>query len=140
MAFSTSSGSGAKCDMNVVPLIDVLLVLLIIFMVTAPLMSYEIQIDLPQRSQNMPENPKDPPPPIRLRIDAGGALFWDNMPLPKAALEPSLQIETLGKEVADQPTLEIEASPDANYEVLADVLAVAKNVGVAKIGFVDSAP
>ena len=138
MAFSAVSSSSAKCDMNVVPLIDVLLVLLIIFMVTAPLLSYEVQIDLPQPSRNQPENQKEPPKPIRLRIDAGGALYWDNLPLPKAALEPSLQIETIGKVAEDQPMLEIEASPDAEYQVLAEVLATAKNVGVAKIGFVDT--
>jgi len=138
MAFSTSSSTSAKCDMNVVPLIDVLLVLLIIFMVTAPLMTYEIQIDLPQPAPPPETQPPEPPKPIRLRIDAGGALFWDNMPLPKAALAPSLQIETMGKEAADQPMLEIEASPDSQYQVLAEVLATAKNVGVAKIGFVET--
>ena len=138
MAFNAASSAGPKTDMNVVPLIDVLLVLLIIFIVTAPTLTYEIQVDLPQPSKNQPENPKEPPSPIRLRIDAGGALFWDNLPLPKSALEPSLQIETIGKEAEDQPMLEIEASPDAQYQVLAEVLATAKNVGVAKIGFVES--
>ncbi len=138
MAFSAVSSAGAKCDMNVVPLIDVLLVLLIIFMVTAPLLSFEVQIDLPQPSKDQKEPEKDPPKPIRLRIDAAGALYWDNLPLPRAALEPSLQIETIGKVAEDQPMLEIEASPDAEYQVLAEVLATAKNVGVAKIGFVDT--
>jgi len=138
MAFSAASSAGTKCDMNVVPLIDVLLVLLIIFMVTAPLMSFEVQIDLPQPSKNQPENPKEPPKPIRLRIDPGGSLYWDNLPLPKAALEPSLQIETIGKLAEDQPMLEIEASPEVEYQVLAEVLTTAKNVGVAKIGFVET--
>ncbi|MFA7443368.1 MAG: biopolymer transporter ExbD [Lysobacteraceae bacterium] len=124
--------------MNVVPLIDVLLVLLIIFMVTAPIATHEIQVDLPQRSKNEQENPKDPPPPVRLRIDQSGALFWDNMPLPRAALAPSLQIETMGKGVDEQPTLEIEASPEVEYEVLTQVLATARNVGVIKIGFVET--
>ncbi len=137
MGFNAAATSSTKCDMNVVPLIDVLLVLLIIFMVTAPLMTFEVQIDLPQPSKQLVE-PKDPPKPIRLRIDANGELFWDNFPLPKAALEPSLQIETIGKVAEDQPMLEIEASPDSEYQVLAEVLATAKNVGVAKIGFVDT--
>ncbi|MCG6118976.1 MAG: biopolymer transporter ExbD, partial [Aquimonas sp.] len=63
-------------------LVDVLLVLLIIFLVTAPALSYEIQIDLPQPSREQPLNPVDPPQPIRLRIDADGTLFWDNSPMP----------------------------------------------------------
>ena len=136
MAFSAVALASSKSDMNIVPLIDVLLVLLIIFMVTSPLLSFEIPIDLAQKGPVIPQ--PNPPGPINLRIDGSGALFWNNLPLPRAALEASLQIETLGKIVADQPTLQIDASPDAQYQVLADVLAVAKNVGVAKIGFIDA--
>lgn len=135
MAFSASSGGGAKCDMNVVPLIDVLLVLLIIFMVTAPVVSYQIQVDLPQPSRNLDQPPKDPPKPIRLRIDDSGQVFWDGTPLPFAALSPTMQIEA-GRD--PQPTLELETSPEAQYEVLAEVLATAKNAGLEKIGFVET--
>lgn len=135
MAFSAESFAGAKRDINVVPLIDVMLVLLIIFMVTAPIVTREIPIDLPQPGPDR-RTTIDPPPPLRLRIDAGGALYWSGRPLPRAALPASLQIETLGKLPDDQPVLEIEASPDASYAALADVLAVARNVGVARIGFV----
>jgi len=134
MAFSTQS-AGSKCDMNVVPLIDVLLVLLIIFMVTAPMASYEIQIDLPQPSKNQPDPPKDPPKPIRLRIDESGGLFWDNQPLPKAALEPSLKVEATRD---PQPLLEIETAAAAQYSVLTSVLTTAKNAGMEKIGFVET--
>jgi len=134
MAFSAIAHASSKSDMNIVPLIDVLLVLLIIFMVTSPLLSFEIPVDLPQGDDQSIK--KDPPTPIDLRIDASGALFWDNLPLPRAALEASLQVETLGKAIKDQPLLRIDASPEAEYQVIADVLAIAKNVGVAKIGFV----
>jgi biopolymer transport protein ExbD len=134
MAFSAVAQASSKSDMNIVPLIDVLLVLLIIFMVTSPLLSFEIPIDLPQADPEVIQD--DPPAPIDLRIDASGALFWGNLPLPRSALEASLQIETLGKSVKDQPLLRIDASPEAEYQVVADVLAVARNVGVAKIGFV----
>ncbi len=135
MAFSAESVVDAKRDINVVPLIDVMLVLLIIFMVTAPILTREIAIDLPQPGP-VRRTTIDPPPPLQLRIDAAGALYWSGHPLPRAALPASLQIETLGRTAAEQPTLEIETSPDASYAVLADVLAVARNVGVAKIGFV----
>jgi biopolymer transport protein ExbD len=134
MAFSTQS-AGAKCDMNVVPLIDVLLVLLIIFMVTAPSVAYEIQIDLPQMSREPPKEIIDPPKPIRLRIDESGGLFWDNQPLPRAALEPSLKVEATRD---PQPLLELETAPEAQYQVLTEVLSIAKNAGMEKIGFVET--
>ncbi|HET6603113.1 MAG TPA: biopolymer transporter ExbD [Xanthomonadaceae bacterium] len=129
-----SGGPPSMADINVTPLVDVMLVLLIIFMVTAPMMSYEIQIDLPQASRNI-EQPKDPPKPIRLRIDVGGQLFWDNTPIPKAALEPSLRVEASRD---PQPMLELETSEEAQYQILADVLATAKNAGMEKIGFVET--
>lgn len=121
--------------MNVTPLIDVMLVLLIIFMVTAPMMSYEIQIDLPQPSKNKVEPEQEPPQPIRLKIDENGQLYWDNSPLPKSALQPSLMVESSRD---PQPTLELETSPDVRYEILAEVLATAKNAGMIKIGFVET--
>jgi len=121
--------------MNVTPLIDVLLVLLIIFMVTAPMMSYEIQIDLPQPSKQKVEPEKEPPPPIRLRIDAEGQLYWNNEAVSKSALLTSLMLES-GNE--PQPILELETSPEVRYEILAEVLATAKNAGMIKIGFVET--
>ena len=138
MAFSSGSGGGASApmgDINVTPLVDVMLVLLIIFMVTAPMLSYEIPIDLPQPTKNPIDPPPDPPTPIRLRIDDVGQLFWDNSPLPKSALKPSLLVEATRD---PQPTLELETSPEARYEVLAEVLATAKNAGMIKIGFVET--
>ena len=81
MAFASGGGgSSAMSDINVTPLVDVLLVLLIIFLVTAPALSYEIEIDLPQPSRQQPVNPVDPPQPIRLRIDSDGTLFWTTRP------------------------------------------------------------
>ncbi len=134
MAFSTGGGGNAMADINVTPLVDVMLVLLIIFMVTAPIMSYEIPVDLPQPSNKTPENLVEPPPPIRLRIDESGQLFWDNSQLPKSALLPSLMVESTRD---PQPTLEIETNPNVRYEVLAEVLATAKNANMIKIGFVE---
>lgn len=136
MAFSSNSSGGAMADINVTPLVDVMLVLLIIFMVTAPMLSYEIQIDLPQPSRDPPPpDQKEPPTPIRLRIDAAGSLFWDNSPLPNAALTPSLMVEASRD---PQPLLEIEASQDVQYQVVANVLAQAKNAQMKKIGFVET--
>src|SRR3546814_3192911 len=89
MAFSTNSGGGPMADINVTPLVDVMLVLLIIFMVTAPILSYPIDIDLPQRSLTPPPENKNPPEPINLRIDASGQVFWNDSPAPLSALQRS---------------------------------------------------
>ena len=134
MAFTSNSGSGPMADINVTPLVDVMLVLLIIFMVTAPALSYQIQVDLPQRTTNPPPQPKDPPEPIRLRIEAGGTVTWNNSPIPISVLQSSLEVEA---QRTLQPTLEIETDPDAQYEMLAKVLSRAKNSGMQKIAFVD---
>ena len=93
MAFASNSGAGPMADINVTPLVDVMLVLLIIFMVTAPALSYQIQVDLPQRTSNPPPPPKDPPEPIRLRIEAGGTVTWNNTPIPLSTLQAALEVE-----------------------------------------------
>jgi biopolymer transport protein ExbD len=135
MAFASNSGSGPMADINVTPLVDVMLVLLIIFMVTAPIMSYPIDIDLPQRTNNPPENPKEPPKPIELRIDQSGTVYWNNSPTPVSALRNMMMAE-VERDPANQPTLEINMNEDAQYEVLAKVLASAKDAEMKKIGFV----
>ena len=135
MAFASNSGGGPMADMNVTPLVDVMLVLLIIFMVTAPILSYPIDIDLPQRTNNPPEDPKEPPDPIKLRIDAAGTVYWNDSPTQVKALYSQMAAE-VERDPKNQPTLEIDVNEDAQYEVLAKVLAAAKNADMKKIGFV----
>jgi len=135
MAFSSNAGEGPMADINIIPLCDVMLVLLIIFMVTAPQLSYPIDIDLPQRSTNPPQNPVDPPEPVRLRIDGGGQIFWNDSPVPVSALRSMMESE-VQRDPNNQPTLEIDVNESADYGVLAKVLAEAKNAQMMKIGFV----
>ena len=136
MAFSSGNTGGAISEMNIIPLADVLLVLLIIFMVTAPTPSYPIDIDLPQRTLTPPPPPPVPPPdPIRLRVDANSEVFWNNNPTPLSALFNTMKAE-VDRDPGNQPTLEIEVAPEADYGVLAQVLAEAKNANMQKIGFV----
>ena len=138
MAFANSSGGGgAMADINVTPLVDVLLVLLIIFMVTMPIQSVPVDVDLPQKTLNPPPQPKEPPEPISLRIDAAGQVFWNNTPTPVNALQSMMQTE-VERDPTNQPTLEIDTSDDADYGVLARVLAAAKNADMIKIGFVQN--
>ncbi len=136
MAFSTGSTKGSPmADINVTPLVDVMLVLLIIFIVTAPVMTYPIDVDLPQRVINPPPQLREPPPPIDLRIDASGQVTWNNNPVQVSALQNMMENE-VQRDPTNQPLLQIDANPDAQYEVMAKVLASAKNAQMLKIGFV----
>jgi len=139
MAFSSGGGSGPMADINVTPLVDVMLVLLIIFMVTAPALSYPIPVELPQPSTTPPP-PGNPPEPIKIHIDAGGTVSWNGSPTPMSTLQAQFDVEAARAEgdVGKQPTIEIETDPDAEYDTLAKVLSRAKNADLVKISFVDS--
>jgi biopolymer transport protein ExbD len=136
MAFSTGGGSGPMADINVTPLVDVMLVLLIIFMITVPMMSHKIKIDLPQPTTTPPP-PNPPPEPIRLSVQSTGALFWNDTAITEEGLQAQLRI--LGvKPVDQQPELDIRAEKTTKYQNVATVMADAKNAGMLKIGFVSS--
>ncbi|HTL14380.1 MAG TPA: biopolymer transporter ExbD [Thermomonas sp.] len=137
MAFASNSGGGAMADINVTPLVDVMLVLLIIFMVTMPIQSVPVDVDLPQKTDKPPENPKEPPEPIRLRIDGSGQVFWNDSPTPVSALQKMMESE-VERDPTNQPELQIETNDNAEYGVLAKVLAAAKNADMLKIGFVQN--
>ena len=148
MAFSTGGSGGPMADINVTPLVDVMLVLLIIFMVTMPIQSIPVDVDLPQKTDKPPENPKEPPDPIELRIDASGQIFWNNTPTPVTALQQMMQNE-VDRDPTNQPELQIDTNEAAEYGVLAKVLTAAKNAemvkiaqaqGIAKVGFVTTPP
>ena len=123
MAFSAKSSQGAMADINVTPLVDVMLVLLIIFMVTMPIQSIPVDVDLPQKTDKPPENPKEPPEPIRLRIDASGAVFWNDSPADVNALQKRM-LEEVARDPSNQPELQIETNDQAEYGILAKVLAL----------------
>lgn len=134
MAFSSNSSGGAMADMNVTPLVDVMLVLLIIFMVTAPPPTFQIQVDLPQKSTVDPPKEKDPPEPIDIHVQVGGTVSWNGSPVQLGQLQAMFDVEG-ARDV--QPTINILTDPDAEYETLARVLARTKNAGLVKISFVE---
>ncbi len=133
MAFSAAGSSGPIADINVTPLVDVMLVLLIIFIVTAPLVSWPIPVDLPQRTTLQVQR-VEPPPPIELRVDAANQLTWNGQMLPVAALQARLQ-EQARLHAGNLPELRIDASPDAEYDTMAKVLAAADNAHIERIAF-----
>jgi biopolymer transport protein ExbD len=132
MAMSTNSSGGPVADINVTPLIDIMLVLLVIFMITAPLVQHNIKIDLPQPSNVKP--PENPPTPHTLFIQADGSMTWDNVPVSNVDLEA--QLATIGAKTLDlQPQVHIKASDETAYNYLAEVMAEARRYNVQKIGF-----
>ncbi|PKV10825.1 ExbD/TolR family protein [Xanthomonas prunicola] len=134
MAFSMAGNRGPLAEINVTPLVDVMLVLLIIFIVTAPMVTRTITVDLPQHSSQATTRP-EPPAPIALRVDADGQLFWNASPVTLQQLQSRL-IEQMQETAGNQPELRIAASADAEYAAMAGVLAAAKNAQVQRIAFV----
>ena len=112
-----------------------MLVLLIIFIVTAPVMTYPIAVDLPQRVLNPPPITKEPPPPIDIRIDASNQVTWNNSPVAVAELQERMEQE-VQRDPTNQPELRIDINPDSEYELTAKVMAAAKNAQMKKIAFV----
>ncbi len=132
MAFSTNSGGGGPmAEINVTPLVDVMLVLLIIFMITAPLMSHKVQIKLPEAAlENRPEPPIQP---ITLAIKDSGEIFWNDQPIDMSLLETQLAVEA---QKVPQPQVDVRADGTTRYKIIRDVVKVAKLTGIRKVGFV----
>jgi biopolymer transport protein ExbD len=120
-------------QINVTPLIDVMLVLLIIFIITLPKQTHAIKIDNPSRStaQYAP-----PPDVINLLIDFDGTLLWNAIPMNRATLQRHIQAETQRR---PQPEVHITVDRFANYRVVAQTFADLQSRGLQKIGFVNDA-
>ncbi len=131
MAFAQAeTRQDAISAMNITPLVDVMLVMLVIFMVTAPVFSQAIPLTLGRSGPPRPE----PPPPIELRINAAGEVFVGDRLMPASALSSvfSAEVERAGTEPV---ILRIDANGDAEYQTVARVLATAQNVGINNITF-----
>ena len=126
------SGQRTLADINITPLVDVMLVLLVIFMIAAPTLSHRVPLDLPQSG---PVRPTPAPEAIRLRIDASGQVYWNEAAQPLSALEAMLSVEAQ-RDPGIQPRVRIDASEDAEYGIVAKVLASARNAGLERIDFV----
>src|SRR3546814_1104009 len=134
MAFSANdSGSGApKADINVVPLVDVLLVLLIIFMVTAPLMSHKIEVELPEANLDQTDETKDKVQPITLAITEEGDVYWNDQAVTRDVLESQLAVEA---QKTPQPAINIRGDKTTRYHSINEVVNLAQAKGMRKVGF-----
>ena len=136
MAMSVGSTGGEEmCDINTTPLIDVMLVLLIMLILTLPIMTHAVKLDMP--------NPNNPPPPpdqrpevIDIEVDFDGAVVWNGNVVPDA---PTLE-GYLRTEAQKDPQPEIHLKPDrrVKYDAVAKVLAAAQRNHMKKIGFVNT--
>jgi biopolymer transport protein ExbD len=132
MAFSNGSGGGGPmAEINVTPLVDVMLVLLIIFMITAPLMAHKVKIELPEAE--LLDREPEPGRPITLALKEDGEIYWNDERVQMAVLESQLAVEAQKK---PQPRIDIRADKTTKYKLISDVVKTAKNVGIAKVGFV----
>jgi biopolymer transport protein ExbD len=128
--FNESNHQAPMADINVTPMVDVMLVLLVIFIITAPLFTHAIKLDLPNApSQAAPEKPET----ITLAINAEGKLFWNNAPVTQDELATRFQTASQKK---PQPELHLRADKSTRYETIAQVMASAQGNGMTKIGFV----
>ena len=131
MAMSVgSSNDGAMCDINTTPLIDVMLVLLIMFIITIPVMTHAVKLDMP-RPTNAPKVTE--PVVIQLEIDFDGTVLWNGSPVEIDALDAYFRREAAND---PQPELHIRPNKLAAYEHVAMVLAGAQRLGMTKIGIV----
>ncbi|WP_199104365.1 biopolymer transporter ExbD [Aquitalea sp. ASV11] len=136
MAFgSFDKGPGAPmAEINTTPLVDVMLVLLVVFIITAPLLTNSVKLDLPQAAAAAHQ---DKPEQIRLSINAVGALFWNDQPVSQSALAARFAAA-----VQSNPKVELNLRADKSvrYELVATTLATAQQNGISRIGFLTEAP
>jgi biopolymer transport protein ExbD len=136
MAMSAGTSEGAPmCDINTTPLIDVMLVLIVTLIVTLPVMTHAVKLDMPPPNPNQPP-PTEAPEIINLDIYYDGTVSWNGQTIPTLdQLEQQFQ-----RASAETPQPELHLAPDSHvkYDVVAKVLATAQRNHMEKIGFVNT--
>jgi biopolymer transport protein ExbD len=128
--FSDNQHHAPMAEINVTPMVDVMLVLLVIFIISAPLFTHSLQLDLPTaRSAPAPEKPQT----ITISIDAAGKLYWQDQPVTPDQLNQRM-ISVAPQQ--PQPEIQLRADKATRYEVIADVMSAAQGNGLVKLGFV----
>jgi biopolymer transport protein ExbD len=122
---------GVMAEINVTPLVDVMLVLLIIFMITTPMMSHKVKVDLPVKTVTVAEDEKATP--LTLAIDDAGQMYLEDALIDQRALEDRLRREALK---TPQPMIELRADKTTQYKQIAEAMATVKNAGIRKLGFI----
>jgi biopolymer transport protein ExbD len=129
-AFNHHRQQQAMADINVTPMVDVMLVLLVIFIISAPMFTNAVQLNLPQAPAKAAPSQADT---VTVAIDAAGAVYWNNNALGEGELAKHL---AAAAQQQPQPELQLRADKDTRYEVVAQVMAAAQSHGLSKLGFV----
>ncbi len=124
-------------EINVTPLVDVMLVLLIIFMITTPLMNHKVKVQLPQAVVQKKEETKQPIPPVTITVTEAGELFLNDEPATRQAIESRLSVEA---QKTPQPPVQIRGDKTTPYRLINEVVKIAQAQGMAKVGFVTTPP
>ena len=130
MAFAAARSQDTMADINITPLVDVMLVLLVIFMVTAPMLDFRIGMTLPQHTPPPPTVPET----VRLQVDPGDMFLMDGIALTPAQLERALA-DWRGRQ--PDGVLKIDVNPDADYQSAATAMAAANRAGIENVGLVE---
>ena len=117
-------------DINVTPMVDVMLVLLVIFIIAAPMFTHAIKLELPRAQAGSAQHQAAT---VTLSIDAKGRIFWDDEPLAPPDLAARLAQAAAS---APQPELQLRADKETRYEVVAQVMAAAQSKGLTRLSFV----
>ena len=132
MSMSAGSDDGEPMmEMNTTPLIDVMLVLLIMFIITIPIQTHAVKVDLPVNSKNAAQQVD--PQKNKVTIDAAGLVAWNGSPVDEVTLRQFLE-QT--KSIQPEPELHFQPDPQARYDVVDKTLAVIKRSNVGKLGFI----
>lgn len=129
-SFNEQGGSAPMSEINMVPLIDVMLVLLIVFMITAPLLTHSVKIDLPTAAS---QASNEKPDTVTLALDAAGALYWNDQKIGDEELAARLAAAATQPV---QPELHLRADRETRYQKLAEIMSAARTAGIQKMGFI----
>jgi biopolymer transport protein ExbD len=132
--FNDNKQPAPMAEINVTPMVDVMLVLLVIFILAAPLFTQAIKLDLPAASASAVQ---PDPSTINIAVDADGKIFWNQDVVTKAELDARL---TQAVAETTQPQLQLRADKNTRYEVIAQIMSAAQSRGLSKLGFVTQAP
>ena len=132
MAFSAGGDSGGPmAEINVTPLVDVMLVLLIIFMITAPLMSHKVKVVLPEAM--LEDSPDKADRPVTIAIQENGDIYLNDEAVDMDTLRSKLAVEAQKK---PQPQVDVRADATTRYRIVQSAVKTAKEVGIRRVGFV----
>jgi biopolymer transport protein ExbD len=129
-SIGASNGNAPMSEINTTPLVDVMLVLLVIFIITAPLMTHAVRIDLPKASSQLLN---EKPEVVSISIDSAGKIYWNDAPINVNDAKAKLAVASKQN---PQPEVHIRADKDTRYQILAEIMANAQTAGITKLGFV----